>query len=267
MKSLPPALLLAWLAGAPMAATYDCVMDPAVVVEVGAPVTGLLDAVLVSRGQVVAQGDVIARLKSDIDEVSIRLIRMQADNRDEVAMHQARLDLALKRQARLTQLSERGVATQEQLDEADAAVDVAGRELGIARTRVQLMAVELEQAEALRAQKEIRSPIDGIVVERNLAGGEFMTQESHIATIAQLDPLHVEAFLPVSMYPALSLDQVIEVSPGAPIGGVYPARITAIDRVFDAASGTFGIRLALPNPGSVLPAGHRCTLEIPGDGG
>jgi hypothetical protein len=37
-----------------------------------------------------------------------------------------------------------------------------------------------------------------------------------------------------------------------------------IDRVIDAASNTFRIRLSLPNPGNKIPAGLRCTAELDG---
>jgi hypothetical protein len=38
--------------------------------------------------------------------------------------------------------------------------------------------------------------------------------------------------------------------------------VKLIDRVFDAASGTFGLRLELPNPGNRLPAGLRCRIQF-----
>jgi multidrug efflux pump subunit AcrA (membrane-fusion protein) len=46
--------------------------------------------------------------------------------------------------------------------------------------------------------------------------------------------------------------------------GTYSARITVIDRVIDAASGTFRIRLELPNPKNEIPAGLRCKVKFPG---
>ena len=36
-----------------------------------------------------------------------------------------------------------------------------------------------------------------------------------------------------------------------------------VDRLLDASSGTFGVRLALPNPTGALPAGIRCRVEFP----
>ena len=43
--------------------------------------------------------------------------------------------------------------------------------------------------------------------------------------------------------------------------------IKVVDRVLDAASGTYGVRLELPNPQGQLPGGIRCQVEFPDLGG
>ena len=43
---------------------------------------------------------------------------------------------------------------------------------------------------------------------------------------------------------------------------VYKAKVTIVDRVIDAASGTFGVRLELPNPKYRLPAGLKCKVSF-----
>jgi hypothetical protein len=43
--------------------------------------------------------------------------------------------------------------------------------------------------------------------------------------------------------------------------GVYQAKVTVVDPVFDAASGTFGVRLEMPNPDEAAPVGVRCTMS------
>lgn len=53
-----------------------------------------------------------------------------------------------------------------------------------------------------------------------------------------------------------------EISPEKPIGGRYVATVTVIDQVFDAASGAFGVRLALPNPDNKLPGGINCKIRF-----
>ena len=42
--------------------------------------------------------------------------------------------------------------------------------------------------------------------------------------------------------------------------------VTVVDQVFDAASGTIGVRLELPNPGYAIPAGLKCQVRFGGIG-
>ncbi|MEM9242054.1 MAG: HlyD family secretion protein, partial [Pseudomonadota bacterium] len=48
----------------------------------------------------------------------------------------------------------------------------------------------------------------------------------------------------------------------APLEGTHMAEVTVVDQIFDAASGTFGLRLELPNPDGKIPAGTRCLVEL-----
>ena len=55
---------------------------------------------------------------------------------------------------------------------------------------------------------------------------------------------------------------VAEVRPEKPGGGVLEASVKIVDRVVDAASGTFGVRLELPNPEYRLSAGLKCKVTF-----
>jgi hypothetical protein len=63
-----------------------------------------------------------------------------------------------------------------------------------------------------------------------------------------------------SQYGRIQIGSNAQVRPQQPIGGSYTAIVTVVDQVLDAASGTFGVRLALPNPERQLPAGIRCKV-------
>jgi len=45
---------------------------------------------------------------------------------------------------------------------------------------------------------------------------------------------------------------------------MHTAKVTVVDRVIDAASGTFGVRLQLENPDNRFPAGIRCSVRLRG---
>jgi hypothetical protein len=81
--------------------------------------------------------------------------------------------------------------------------------------------------------------------------------------LAQVDPLRVEVFVPTRFYNQIRNQASAVIEPEAPIGGTYSATVTVVDRVLDAASGTFGVRLKLPNPEHLLPAGLKCKIRFP----
>ena len=81
-------------------------------------------------------------------------------------------------------------------------------------------------------------------------------------TIAEVNPLYVEVFMPVSEYKAVQPGMPASVSPELPIGGNFDAEVAVVDNVFDAASRTFRVRLVLPNADHALPAGLRCTVRF-----
>jgi len=240
----------------------DCLMEPRMVVKIGSPVEGLVARVDVDRGDVVKRGQVLAALESRVEEASVTLARARATNEHSIRQARARMDLARRKLDRTARLRSSDIVAAVTFEEAQAEALIAEAELREAELNLHLNRLELQRTEEVLDQRTIRSPIDGVIVERQLAPGEYRNTQSPMMTIAQMDPLNVEVYVPVSFYGQIAIGHRAEISPEAPIGGRHDATVTVIDRLLDAASGTFGVRLALPNPGAVLPGGLRCTVRF-----
>ena len=143
------------------------------------------------------------------------------------------------------------------VERATGAVQHAQAELSNRR----LADLELQRTAAEVALRTIKSPINGVVVERFMHPGEFPKQEK-ILKLAQIDPLRIEVYAPLGMLGKVSVGKTAYVKPEPPLTGEYAAKITVVDRVVDAASGTFGVRLELPNRDLRLPAGLKCTIRF-----
>ena len=128
-------------------------------------------------------------------------------------------------------------------------------------TNRRLADLELQRTMAEVALRTIKSPVNGVVVERFMNPGEFPKQEK-ILKIAQIDPLRVEIYAPVAMLGKIAVGMTAYVKPEPPLTGEYAAKVTVVDRVVDAASGTFGVRLELPNHELKLPAGMKCSVRF-----
>lgn len=245
--------------------SVDCVIVPAVTVRLGAPVSGLIERVTVDQGDIVKAGQIVATLRAEVERTTIEVLALQAKSTAEIEAQKSRLVLAGKRLDRVRTLVERALTPKEQLETAEAETEVIKRELAIAEMRKQVAGLELSRARQQLEQRRIISPIDGVVVKRVLFDGEFLPQDGYVVTIAQINPLKVEAYLPVSLFRSVAVGDVLTVHPSPPVEGKFKTPIDMVERVFDAASGTFGIRLHLENPDLAIPAGHRCELDLPAE--
>src|SRR6202167_4689477 len=241
--------------------SFDCVIDPSEVVKLGSPITGVLAEVKVNRGDVVTRGQPVASLESSIEAATVRLNRFRAESTAKINAQEERLKLARSRVERFG--APRGlVVTLDKYEELQAEARVAEQELLREQQDRQLSQLELDRSQATLDQRTIHSTIDGIVTEKKLSAGEFVNQEGYVVTVSRLDPLNVEVFLPVVYFKQVRVGMEGSVHPAPPIGNTYSAMVSIVDHVFDPASATFGVRLALPNPGNVLPGGQRCKVTF-----
>nr|WP_249153740.1 efflux RND transporter periplasmic adaptor subunit [Bradyrhizobium diazoefficiens] len=242
---------------------FDCLMEARVTVKLGAAVTGLVKKVLVDRGDIVKEGQAVAEMESDVQSAVVAVSRIRATNNFQMLGLTKRAEFLNRKVDRLLSLRKTEAVSQVAVDEAQTEAFIAEHGVKEAELSFKLAQSELERDEAALNLRTIKSPVDGVVTERLMYAGEYRHDANPLMTIAQIDRLNVEAFLPVSFYRQLTIGSVAEVRPEEPIGGVYKATVTVIDRVLDAASGTFRVRLTLPNADYELPAGTRCKLRFP----
>jgi RND family efflux transporter MFP subunit len=247
------------------AATFDCVMDPSLTVKLGSPVTSVLSEVLVDRGDHVKKGQVIAKVESAVEQAAVATNEARAASTAEIEAKQALLDQKSGVYKRKLDLQAHNVTSAQDVETAQAEYNVAKQDLELARLNRKMAELEAMRLRALLEQRTIRSPIDGVVMQRSLGPGEYVRQDANIVTVASIDPLSVEAYLPVRYFGAIKVGDVAVVHPDEPVGGDHQATVSIVDQVFDAASGTFGVRLNLPNHDNLLPGGLRChvTFDVP----
>jgi RND family efflux transporter MFP subunit len=266
MPPLNRLLLLAALA-APLAAPaqeFDCMIEARQAVEIRSPVEAVIDKVHVRRGDPVKKGQLLVTLAAGPERATLELARSRAAMLGEQKSAEARLDITQKKAQRADELFKQQFIPENARDEARAELQLATEELRRVRETQQLNALEAKRAAEVLAMRSIRSPLDGVVVEVMLKPGEFgaITFKDPIMKLAEIDPLHVEVVLPVSQYGQVKSGQKALVMPEAPVGGRYETTVKLVDKVLDAASGTFGVRLELRNRKAEIPAGVRCRVQF-----
>lgn len=238
-----------------------CIIEPERVAEVGSPVIGVIESVLVERGDYVRKGQALALLRREIERASLVVAKSRAAAEAEVMAATANHEFALKRRQRAEDLHKKAFISAQALDQAVAEADVAHQKLVQAREQQSILNDELSLAKVRMEERTIRSPFDGIVAERYFSAGERI-EERPLARVVKVDPLRVEVVVPGALFGNIVNGSEAEVTPD--LQGAVPVRtkVTLVDKVLDAPSNTFRVRLTLPNPGGVLPAGMRCKVEF-----
>lgn len=259
-------LVLAALAGAAStvaagAQPLGCLIEPNRVVELGSPVVGVVESVKVERGDRVTKGAVVAVLRADVERAAVGVAASRANVAAEVQAAQANYDLARQKLVRATELVNRNFISAQSLEQTRAEAEVAEQKLKQAKEQRGIWGSELHHAEAQLELRTIRSPVDGVVVERYMSGGERV-EEKPIMRIATLHPLRVEIVLPATLYGSIQVGATLTVTPELPNAAPRQAKVVLVDSVIDGPSNTFRVRLELPNANYELPAGPRCKVDL-----
>ncbi|MDJ0789117.1 MAG: efflux RND transporter periplasmic adaptor subunit [Myxococcota bacterium] len=241
---------------------FDCMLAPNEVIDVGSPITGLISELHAERSQSVAVGDVLVRLDSEVERAAVAVARSRANRDVDIEAGLASLDLDRKREDRAQRLFDDKALSLDQRQEVEARAQLSAIELDRAREDRRLAALQLNQALATLERRTIRSPIDGIVVERLMSEGEVVDDQT-ILRIAQVDPLRVEALLPSDWFGRVAPGDAAEVTAEGHADEPRRAEVAIVDRVIDGASGTFGVQLRIDNAEQALPAGLRCQVRFP----
>lgn len=248
--------------GAQVPGSFDCVMDPAQIIELSPNGAGVLDEVLVARGSHVEAGQPVARLDTSLEQAAVEILEARLESTAQIDAQRARLDFVNAQLERVQKLVDQNAQSAVRLEELEYEHALAENQLAQAESDRLTLLAELRRAEIALANRTVHSPVAGIVSNTVLSAGEYAGQERHVLEIAQLDPLKVEAFLPTTLFEEVKLGTAVEIMPEEPIGGTFAGKISAKDTVFDTASRTFGVQVTLPNPDTKLPAGQRCTLQL-----
>ncbi|WP_310460909.1 efflux RND transporter periplasmic adaptor subunit [Sphaerotilus sp.] len=259
----PLLALLLWLVlpAQVSALTLGCLITPARVAEIGTPQAGVVDQMLVDRGDSVRQGQPLALLQAAGERASVRTADARAKAQAAVSAAQATLALARQKAQRAESLHTEQFISDIALDQARTELSVAGQALKQAEDQRAVYQAESAQALAQLNQRALRSPFDGVVIDRMAQPGERVELQP-LLRIADVARLRVEVVVPASQFGQVRTGARHAVKAEVPGVPAREATVTQVDQVIDAASNTFRVRLALDNADRAVPAGARCQIDL-----
>lgn len=239
----------------------DCVITPSRVADISSAVPGVIDLLKVKRSQWVEAGQVVAVLENGLERATVALARVRSEIDSEIKLGEVNLEFDEKKQERISKLYDRQAVSFELKDEAERKVSISKWELQQAKDLKAVRVLELHRAEEQLKLKTVNSPFDGFVLQTFKSEGEYIEDQA-IMRIAQIDPLLIEAVVPMELFGKIEEGMYGMVYPELGSDKPKKAKVIAVDRVGDAASRTFGVRLQISNKHYETPAGLKCEIKF-----
>ncbi len=207
-------------------------------VTVAADLPGIVERIAFDSGRSVRQGDVLVKLDTRQEEAQLKAAEAQRDL--------TRLQLE-----RIEGLRGKGVTSQAELDDAQAAFTQADARVG--------------EIEATIARKTIRAPFSGILGIRQVNLGQYLAGGAPVVPLQSLQPIYVDFTVPQQEVGRLRVGTVVRVTPDdLPDGAAgetlrsdrtMAGKVSAVDSVVDSATRNVQVRATFDNPNTVLKPG------------
>jgi RND family efflux transporter MFP subunit len=254
--------------------------------EVSAETAGRVVATPVERGTRVAQGDALISISATETEAQLREAEANAamiearlgldGNRSfnielvpEVANAKASLALAESEFARIQKLLDQRVVSQSEFDQRRTQVEAARLQYEGAKNTARQLAESLESARArvLLARKaladtSVRAPFDGLVAERKVSVGDYVTRGAEIATVVRINPLRVELTVPEQAVSKVRTGAPVTLTVDAYPGQTFQGQVRFVSPALRADQRALTVEAVVPNPDGVLKPGLFATAEV-----
>lgn len=211
-------------------------------VDLGFPMIGTIAERPVEQGDVVAKGDVLARLDPEDLDASVRAAEAS------VAVAEAQANTARDARDRARELVARGVGAQARLDDGERALIAADARLEQARA-------SLERAKDMLALATLRAPQDGIVTMVNEEPGATLSAGQPVLQLSGTNEREVVIDLSEEDTAALVPEAEFVISLVANPDVTARARLDRIDPVAEKNTRTRRVHLRLDDPPAAFRLG------------
>jgi membrane fusion protein (multidrug efflux system) len=120
----------------------------------------------------------------------------------------------------------------------------------------------VDRAKRKLADRSIRAPFPGVVGIKRVDVGARVDDQTVIATLDDLAEIQIEFSVPEQFYARVEVGQAAEATSVSFPGRKFAGKVALVDSRVDAASRSFKVRVAVPNPDFVLPAGMFMHVQL-----
>ena len=254
--------------------------------EVAAETAGRVVATPIERGTAVSAGSELVRVaatesdaqakeaEANAAQIEARLgltpgASFDPNNVPEVRNAKASLDLAQSEFGRIESLMQQKVVSQAEYDQRKTQMEAARQQYESAKNAA---AQQYQQLQAARARvaiarktlddTNVRAPFAGLVAERLVSVGDYVTKGMKVATVVRVNPLRVQLTIPEQYVSLVAAGQPVTFEVDAYPGRQFTGSIRYVSPALEANQRALTVEASVPNPKAELKPGLFATALI-----
>jgi multidrug efflux pump subunit AcrA (membrane-fusion protein) len=254
--------------------------------DVAAETAGRVVAASIERGSPVAQGAELVRISATETDAQVKEAEANAAQLEarlgitggapldvnavpEVQNAKAGADLAQAEFARIKSLLEQRVVSQSEYDQRRTQAEAARQQYEAAKNSAaqQYQMLQAARARVMLARKalsdtSVRAPFTGVVAQRLVTTGDYVTKGMKVATIVRINPLRVQLTVPEQAMSAMAPGQPVTFEVDAYPGRQFEGRVKYVSPALQADQRALTVEAIVPNAEGVLKPGLFATARI-----
>lgn len=254
--------------------------------EVAAEIAGRVVATPVERGTQIAAGSDLVRIatteveaqakeaEANAAQIEARLGQpdvagFEIDRVPEVASARGTYELAQADFERAKMLFDQKLVSQAEFDRSRAQAENLRRQYEAARNGAeqQRQALAAARARVSLARKAladtvVRAPFDGVVSQRLVSVGDYVTRGTKVASVMRVNPLRVELTVPAQYIPSVAVGRAVSLEVDAYPGKTFTGHVRYVSPDVRADSRALVVEAVVPNGDGTLKPGLFATAQI-----
>jgi len=219
-------------------------------------VAGTVEAVLVDIGEHVRESQVVIQIDGTNFDLAVKQATAAlAAVKSAVSQAKVQFEHAEKEFLRASHLLAEKVISQRHFDEAEAAYKASRDVLAAAKGQRNQALAALQMTRQHLKDTETRSPMSGIVVERNVEIGQFVAPGAPLLRIIDPSMLKADVDLPESDLTRITTETNAVIEVDAFKGQRFSGKVVLVNPMVDRMTRTFRVRVEVPNPDEKLVDG------------
>jgi RND family efflux transporter MFP subunit len=232
-------------------------------VDVVPRVGGRIESVAVRLGDRVTRGQQIAKVEDR--EIREQINQAEASlrvNQANVTNRESDLKVAEMALQRAQTSFDRGIASKQSLEDAQARHNAAVSQVNVTRAQQSQTEARIDELKITLSNTTISSPVDGFVSRRNLDPGAFANANTLILSVVDISTVRLVAQVVERDFKRVRPGVAAQVEVDAFPGEHFTGAVSRVAPVFDPATRTATIEIEVPNPGYRLKPGMYARVRL-----